>query len=103
MKRKSNEERFMIIAFVELGRVASIEANHKPVPVAKQGQEICIKILPTPGEAPKMFGRHFDESDMLVSKISRQSIDAVKDHFREEMSKQDWRLMVELKKQFEIL
>ncbi|GFS24671.1 eukaryotic translation initiation factor 5B-like [Elysia marginata] len=89
--------------FVELGRVASIEANHKPVPVAKQGQEICIKILPTPGEAPKMYGRHFDETDMLVSKISRQSIDAVKDHFREEMSKQDWRLMVELKKQFEIL
>lgn len=89
--------------FVELGRVASIEANHKSVTVAKQGQEICIKILPTPGEAPKMYGRHFDETDMLVSKISRQSIDAVKDHFREEMSKQDWRLMVELKKQFEIL
>ncbi|XP_059144688.1 eukaryotic translation initiation factor 5B-like isoform X2 [Physella acuta] len=89
--------------FVELGRVTSIEANHKPVDIAKQGQDVCIKITPIPGEAPKMYGRHFDETDMLVSKISRQSIDAVKDHFREEMSKQDWRLMVELKKQFEIL
>ncbi|XP_005102500.2 eukaryotic translation initiation factor 5B [Aplysia californica] len=89
--------------FVELGRVSSIEFNHKAVDMARQGQEICIKILPTPGEAPKMYGRHFDETDMLVSKISRQSIDAVKDHFREEMSKPDWKLILELKKQFEIL
>lgn len=55
--------------FVDLGRVASIEMNHKPVEVAKQGQEICIKIMPIPGEAPKMYGRHFDETDMLVSKV----------------------------------
>ncbi|CAL1528028.1 unnamed protein product [Lymnaea stagnalis] len=89
--------------FVELGRVTSIEINHKSVDVAKQGQEICIKITPIPGDAPKMYGRHFDETDLLVSKISRASIDAVKDHFRDEMSKQDWRLMVDLKKQFEIL
>ncbi|CAG5129899.1 unnamed protein product, partial [Candidula unifasciata] len=89
--------------FIDIGRVTSIEMNHKPVEIARQGQEICIKIMPLPGEAPKMFGRHFDETDLLVSKISRQSIDAVKDHFREEMTKSDWKLMVELKKQFEIL
>ncbi len=35
--------------------------------------------------------------------ISRASIDAVKDHFREEMTKADWQLMVELKKLFQII
>jgi translation initiation factor 5B len=89
--------------FLELGRVTSVEINHKPVTVAKKGQEVCLKIEPIPGEAPKMFGRHFDHTDLLVSKISRQSIDAVKDYFREEMTKGDWQLLIELKKMFEIL
>ncbi|KAF0760595.1 eukaryotic translation initiation factor 5B-like [Aphis craccivora] len=89
--------------FVELGIVTSIENNHKAVETARKGQEICIKIEPIPGDAPKMFGRHFDEKDLLVSKISRQSIDACKDHFRDDLLKTDWQLMVELKKMFEIL
>ena len=55
------------------GRVTSIEVNHKPIDKAPTGQEVCIKIDPTPGEAPKMFGRHFDESDLLVSKVGIQN------------------------------
>ena len=86
-----------------------------------------------------MFGRHFDETDMVVSKvnyndlkstnavlilggfvdlphfqnknnvnftyfqISRESIDACKNYFRDDLQKSDWQLMVELKKTFEIL
>ena len=52
-----------------LGIVASIESNHKNVPTARKGLEVCIKIDSVPGEAPKMFGRHFDENDMLLSKV----------------------------------
>ncbi|XP_066905151.1 eukaryotic translation initiation factor 5B isoform X2 [Halyomorpha halys] len=89
--------------FVELGIVTSIENNHKPVESARKGQEVCIKIEPIPGESPKMFGRHFDEKDFLISKISRQSIDACKDYFRDDLVKTDWQLMVELKKLFQIL
>ena len=37
--------------------------------VAKKGSEVCIKIEPVGGEAPKMFGRHFDENDLLMSKV----------------------------------
>ncbi|KAF7402959.1 hypothetical protein HZH66_005226 [Vespula vulgaris] len=55
--------------FVELGIVSSIEYNHKSVESARKGQEVCIKIEPIPGEAPKMFGRHFDEKDFVVSKV----------------------------------
>ncbi|XP_075972722.1 eukaryotic translation initiation factor 5B [Anticarsia gemmatalis] len=89
--------------FVELGLVTSIEVNHKQVETARKGQEVCIKIEPIPGESPKMFGRHFDETDFLVSKISRASIDACKDYFRDDLIKTDWQLMVELKKLFQIL
>ncbi|XP_028166241.1 eukaryotic translation initiation factor 5B isoform X4 [Ostrinia furnacalis] len=89
--------------FVELGVVTSIESNHKQVESARKGQEVCIKIEPIPGESPKMFGRHFDETDFLVSKISRASIDACKDYFRDDLVKTDWQLMVELKKLFQIL
>ena len=79
---------------------------------------MCIKIESPGGDAPKMFGRHFDEKDMVISKvgcklfptnhifsfqISRESIDACKDWFRDDLQKSDWALMVELKKLFEIL
>jgi translation initiation factor 5B len=89
--------------FLEIGRVSSIQVNHKAVEKATRGQEVCIKVDPVPGEAPKMFGRHFDHTDLLVSKISRETIDVVKNYFREEMSKADWQLIVELKKTFGIL
>ncbi|KAJ7319696.1 hypothetical protein JRQ81_019207 [Phrynocephalus forsythii] len=89
--------------FIDIGIVTSIEINHKQVDVAKKGQEVCVKIEPIPGEAPKMYGRHFEATDILVSKISRQSIDALKDWFRDEMQKTDWQLIVELKKVFEII
>ncbi|KAK3924906.1 Eukaryotic translation initiation factor 5B [Frankliniella fusca] len=79
--------------FVDIGIITSVESNHKAVENARKGMEVCIKIEPVPGEAPKMFGRHFDETDMLVSKISRQSIDACKDYFRDDLNKQDWQLM----------
>ncbi|XP_060754859.1 eukaryotic translation initiation factor 5B [Neoarius graeffei] len=90
-------------AFVEIGIVTGIEVNHKPVDIAKKGQEICVKIEPIPGESPKMYGRHFEAVDIIVSKITRQSIDALKNWFRDEMQKSDWQLIMELKKTFEII
>lgn len=56
--------------FVYLGIVTSIECNHKQVDSARKGQEVCVKIENVPGETPKLYGRHFDETDMLVSKVS---------------------------------
>jgi translation initiation factor 5B len=55
--------------FVDLGRITSIEFNHKPLEVAKQGTEVCIRIENTTGGAPKLLGRHFLASDFLVSKV----------------------------------
>lgn len=54
---------------MDIGVVTSIEMNHKSVDSAKKGQEICIKIEPIPGESPKMYGRHFEATDIIVSKV----------------------------------
>lgn len=55
---------------MDIGVVTSIEMNHKSVDTAKKGQEVCVKIEPIPGESPKMYGRHFEATDMIVSKVS---------------------------------
>ncbi|KAI0990671.1 hypothetical protein GJ496_005415 [Pomphorhynchus laevis] len=86
-----------------IGRVSSIEFNHKSLEIAKVGQEVCIKIEPWPGESPKMIGRHFEITDPLISKISRESIDTVKEFFRDEMQKADWQLTIDLKQKLKII
>uniref|UniRef100_A0A5S6QLD4 Eukaryotic translation initiation factor 5B n=1 Tax=Trichuris muris TaxID=70415 RepID=A0A5S6QLD4_TRIMR len=86
-----------------IGTVASIEQNHKELQSVRKGTEVCIKIENTTGEAPKMYGRHFDYQDFLVSRISRETIDVCKEYFREDLQKSDWQLVVELKKVFEIV
>ena len=52
-----------------MGVVNSVEKENKPVERATKGMEICIKIENLPGQAPRLYGRHFDETDMLVSKV----------------------------------
>ncbi|KAK6173778.1 hypothetical protein SNE40_017178 [Patella caerulea] len=89
--------------FCDLGRITSIEVNKKSVDIARQGMEVCIKIEPLPGQAPRLLGKHFTAEDMLVSKISRDTIDVVKNYFRDDMQKNDWMLILELKKLFEII
>ena len=82
-----------------LGRVTSIELNHRHLEQVKRGgPSVAIKIEHASYEPARLFGRHFTESDPLYSKISRQSIDIVKENFRNDLSKEDWALVVKLKK-----
>lgn len=60
-----------VLQFVDIGVVTGIETNHKSVEKATKGMEVCVKIEPIPGEAPKMYGRHFDYTDPLISKVSQ--------------------------------
>jgi translation initiation factor 5B len=86
-----------------IGAISSIEVNSNPVGMAKSGEEVCIKIDNTTGDAPRLIGRHFEIQDELVTKISRDGIDALKEWFRDDMTQQDWKLCVELKRTFAIL
>jgi translation initiation factor 5B len=89
--------------FLQIGVVATIEKKEKPVEMAQKGEEVCLKIDYVSDDTPKMIGRHFNEKDVITSIISRQSIDACKEHFRDDLTMEDWRLMKELKGEFGIL
>lgn len=85
-----------------VGIVEGIEANKKPTNnVRPKDGSVAIRIKPS--DSGLTVGRQFDESDSLVSNISRNSINALKEFFRDEMSKDDWQLIIQLKKQLEII
>ena len=85
---------------ISIGRVSSLEINHKPRDVVFKkdvGAGVAVRIEPGLNEAPKMFGRHFEEKDEIFSLISRQSIDALKEHFWDGVSIEEKRLIKFLK------
>ena len=76
---------------VSLGKVISIQKNHKELNEAKLREEVCIRIK---GENNSLYGRHFDYKDKVISNITRNSIDELKRNFRDDMEKDDWKLVV---------
>ncbi|KAH7568046.1 hypothetical protein JRO89_XS07G0222900 [Xanthoceras sorbifolium] len=104
--------------FIDIGRIASIENNRKPVEIAKKGQEVSVKsalafdvtcafvfvqiVGSNPEEQQKIFGRHFDLKDKLVSHISRRSIDVLEAHYWDDLSPDERKLVVKLKNIFKI-
>uniref|UniRef100_A0A061RKG6 Eukaryotic translation initiation factor 5B n=1 Tax=Tetraselmis sp. GSL018 TaxID=582737 RepID=A0A061RKG6_9CHLO len=88
---------------IDLGRVASLEKEHKAVDEARVGDMVAMKLEATnANEGSRLYGRHFDHKDELVSHISRKSIDLLKENFRDEMTRPDWQLVIKLKKVFGI-
>uniref|UniRef100_A0A0D9WKI4 Eukaryotic translation initiation factor 5B n=1 Tax=Leersia perrieri TaxID=77586 RepID=A0A0D9WKI4_9ORYZ len=64
--------------YIDIGKIASIEINHKQVDVATKGQKVAIKIIGSnPDEQQKSFGRHFEMEDEL-----------------DDLSMDDWKLVV---------
>ena len=85
---------------VNIGRVQSIERDHKQIPICKRGQpSVAVKIE---GPNQPMYGRHLEEKDTLYSLISRQSIDTLKEFYRADVSNEEWALIKRLKGLFDI-
>lgn len=88
-----------------LGKVTSLEVNHKSCDTVKKGQTsagVAMR-LDNPSAAQPVWGRHVDETDNLYSLITRRSIDTLKDPaFRETVSRDDWVLIKKLKPVFDI-
>ncbi|KAH9689792.1 eukaryotic translation initiation factor 5B [Citrus sinensis] len=93
---------------IDVGRVASIKNNDKPVDVAKKGQEVSIKVRDdltfvieggNSEEMQKNFFRNFGVGDELVSHISRRvnvsniGLLTVASNFQDDMSRKDWNLV----------
>ncbi|TFK22197.1 hypothetical protein FA15DRAFT_596525 [Coprinopsis marcescibilis] len=104
---------------IDLGKITSLEINHKNYDIVKKNQAgggVAVKIEHAVYQSAKMFGRHFDDKDELLSHISRQSIDVLKascplapcgrmstdlewlqNNFKAEVSHEEWLLLRGLK------
>ncbi|WRT66933.1 uncharacterized protein IL334_003898 [Kwoniella shivajii] len=85
---------------ITLGKITSLEINHKPFTIVKKSQVgagVAVKIERAPYQAAKMFGRHFEEKDEVVSLITRQSIDTLKTTFRDQVDLGDWAIIKKMK------
>jgi len=85
---------------IKLGKVTGLEINHKTLDIVKKSQVgagVAVKIECAVYETARLFGRHFDEKDELISLITRDSIDTLKELFRADATKEDWVLIKKLK------
>jgi translation initiation factor 5B len=85
---------------IVLGRVTSIEREHKKLEVGELGTEVCIKVETE--ESSITFGRQVTEEETLYSNITRDSIDCLKEFYKSDMKKEDWMLIIDMKKQLNI-
>ena len=87
---------------LHVGTVTSIESNGREQETAKKGTSVAVKIV-NETNPTITYGRQFDASHSLYSTLSRQSIDALKLNFKDKLENEDWRLVVKLKKVFNII
>ncbi|KAG7363184.1 translation initiation factor IF-2 [Nitzschia inconspicua] len=87
---------------LHVGKVTSIESNGREQQTAKKGASVAIKI--TNESNPNItYGRQFDASHSLYSTLTRESINALKANFKDALENEDWRLVIKLKKVFNII
>ena len=87
---------------LHVGNVTSIEMNGREQNTARKGASVAVKIV-NESNPTITYGRQFDSTNMLYSTLTRASIDALKAHFKEQLENEDWRLVVKLKKVFNII
>ncbi|KAJ7265927.1 hypothetical protein B0H12DRAFT_1100146 [Mycena haematopus] len=88
---------------IDLGKITSLEINHKTHELVKKSQAgagVAVKIEHAVYQSAKMFGRHFDDKDELLSHITRQSVDVLKNSFRADVTPEEWVLIKNLKPRF---
>jgi len=72
---------------IDLGIVTNIQFNNQDKDFGKKGEEVAVSITPHQGSQHYSYGRHFTNSDKLISKVTRNSIDAMKLFFMEDVRK----------------
>lgn len=88
---------------LRIGKITSIQINGSDVKEARKGDEVCLKIEQGNGEQKIMYARHFDDKNLVMSRISRESIDMLKENFKDDLKKEDWQLLIRMKKVFGIM
>mmetsp|Transcript_16381 Transcript_16381/g.39083 ORF Transcript_16381/g.39083 Transcript_16381/m.39083 type:complete len:998 (+) Transcript_16381:1-2994(+) len=84
---------------LEFGQVMSIEKDKKPIEQATRlSGSVAIRIEQKRNMKEYTFGRHWTHESIFITKLNRESIDLLKEHFREDVPKEDWKLVVKIKK-----
>jgi len=90
-------------ADVFLGQVTSIQENGLDIPQAEKGMQIAVKISLTNENSTIIeYGRHFSHANHIASRITRRSLDVIKQHYRKQLTLEDVKLLRTLKQYFEI-
>jgi translation initiation factor 5B len=84
-----------------IGTVTSIEDNGIRKDFASAGSNVSIKIS-TDSDKNYIYKRHFDHTNILMSNITRQSIDCLKDFFATQLTPQDIDLLKKMKLIYQI-
>ena len=85
---------------LKIGVVEAIESNKVSIQTArKKTGSVAIRIK---SGAKLQHGRHFEMEDEILSMLTRKGIDKLKEHYRDEMTKDDWNLVRKLKVTFQI-
>jgi translation initiation factor 5B len=91
-----------VLGALHIGKVTSIESNGTEQETARKGSSVAIKIV-NESNPTLTYGRQFDSTNMLYSTLTRASINALKENFKDKLENDDWRLVVKLKKVFGII
>ena len=85
---------------LNIGNIIGIQHNSKDVLIGMSGTDVCIKVE---NDLNITYGRQFNHKNVLVSNISRTSIDILKEHFRDEINKEDANTLIKIKKLLNIV
>ena len=89
---------------LEIGSVNSIQKNHKNIQQAVAGDDVCVNIIQPEDKQQYMYSRHFTSDDLLYSKITRSSIDALISAYPEIVKQKNiYNLIKKLKKILNII
>ena len=86
-----------------IGVVSSIEIDNKQKQSAKVGEKVAVKMEATDATQHIMYGRHFDHTSRLISHITRASLDAIKEHFWEDLTEEDKKMLFNFKSYYNII
>ncbi|ETO14503.1 hypothetical protein RFI_22863 [Reticulomyxa filosa] len=92
-----------VAAPLYLGKVVGIQVEKKDVEIAKAGEKVAVKIEGDETVKNIQFGRQFDQNDRLVSLISRDSLDALKKNFQDDIDSDDVKHLHALKIYFSVI
>ncbi|KAI5167906.1 translation initiation factor 5B [Nematocida sp. AWRm78] len=83
-----------------IGQVTSILEDTKTNPKndkIRAGSKASIKVEVTGNQQPIIVGRKLFENDQIISRLTRESIDFLKESFKDALTKEDWLTVIKLK------